>query len=186
MRTTISVLAAVALGLGIAGYVSKAAPKQPTAHRAAATPWYDKAYPVIEFGYIKSLTPLGQGYKLRLDLHTNFGPSKTGVQACIDAHQCAAGTKGFLDDHWDYDEKFILTLYLPPTADITLIGTSLDPVRVNSQHFYELSRGHNPGHLRNVTTGADVFRAFGYEVMLGTSAPDQFDTAARLHQVFHP
>jgi hypothetical protein len=186
VRTTISLLAAVVLGLGLTGYGGTGTPEKTTAHRPPATPWYDKSYADIEFGYIKSLTPLGKGYKLRIDLHMVFGPSKTGVQACVDRHECAPGTRGFLDDHWDHDLKFVLTYFLPPTASITLIGASLAPMSVTSHQFYELSRGHNPTHLKDVTTGADVFRDFGYEVMVGVSAPNQFDAAARLYQVFHP
>ncbi len=185
MRTTL-LLVPLVLALGMAGCGGKASPKKTTVHRPPSTPWFDRSYPDIEFGYIKSVAPLGKGYKLRLDLHLLFGPSPTGIQACIDDHACPPGTKGFLDDHWDHDLKFVLTYYLPPSADITLVGTSLAPVSVTAAQFYGLTRGQNPSGLKDVTIGAAVFQEFGYDLMVKPSAQSQFDTAVRLHQVFHP
>ena len=112
-----TLLAALAIGLGVTGCGGKASPKPSTAHRSSATPRSPDQSAEVEFGYIESLTPLAKGYKLRFDLHLYLS-GMTGLRACVDNHDCPPGTTSLLDDVYDHDLKFVLTYYVPPDARV--------------------------------------------------------------------
>jgi hypothetical protein len=101
-------VAVVLLATGCGGGAHRKALDQ-----ASQLPWWYTA-PQVAFGRIGSLTPLGAGYKLRLHLYLRFGPDKTGVQACIDNHDCPAETNSFPDDTYEHDLKYLVTYYVPP------------------------------------------------------------------------
>lgn len=99
------------------------------ANKQPALPWYSRA-PDVTLGWIKSLTPLGAGYKLRLDLYLLFGRDKTGIAACVDNHEMSAQPGGILDDKYEHDLHYLVTYYVPPTTPAN--ATARSPVIVVS------------------------------------------------------
>jgi hypothetical protein len=159
-----------------------------SASQAPPTPWWLNA-PRVEFGLMRSLTPLGQGYKLRLDLHLLFGPDKTGLAACIDNHDCTPGTTSFPDDTYDHDLEFVVTYYVPPNLPVQLVSLSGGiAATVTARYLYGLSLGHNPRHLKVATIGPEVLKEFGYYLRVRPRpvSTSGYQTVTRLSQVFHP
>ncbi len=124
----------------IAVYASKEAP---TATDARLPLVVRQVVSGVEFGYIKSLTPLGKGYKLRLDLHTNFGPSKTAFRRASMPTSAQQGRKGARRP-LGLRRKFTSrsTCRRRPTSRSSV--PSLAPVRVTSQQFYDLEPRSRP------------------------------------------
>jgi hypothetical protein len=154
--------------------------------RTRSQPWYVQPEQV-DYGYIRSVTPLGAGYKLRFELYRRLdSSSKTDVQACIDSHACPPGTTGWPDDVRDEDLHYLLTLYLPPSAEIVLVGSNVQPVRASARQLYRLGRGENPAHLPLMARTAGFLDELGFYVEVVAGRPKQFDSAIRLAQVYHP
>lgn len=149
--------------------------------------------PQVEYGRIVSLTPLGEGYKLRFDLQLIFGPDKTGIRACIDNHECPPSQDNFTDDTYIHDLKYVLTYYLPPTASVELVGfyPKPDPV-VTARYFYSFTRGHNPRHIQAMATGASALSDFAFDIQVGNiHGPSKnyfkgFQSVTKMFQVYHP
>jgi hypothetical protein len=176
-------LGLIALATGCGSSSATKATKNTT-----SVPWPDTD-PTVEFGFIRSFTPLGQGYKLRLDLHLRFGPDKTGLAACIDTHECRPGTTGFLDDNYDHDLRFVVTYFVPPTASVGLVSFSGEPSpTVTARYFYALAHGRNPRRVQVMASGADAIKEFGFFVELApkTSLPKGYELVTRMYQQYHP
>lgn len=152
-------------------------------------PWPYSA-PLVEYGRITSLTRLGRGYELRFDLHLLFGPDKTGLAACVDNHECPPGVRGFLDDTYDHDLKFVVTYYMRPATPVDLVSASgqFPYPRVTAQYFYGLVHGHNPRHVRVMAPGAFALSEFAFDIEIGRSSASThgYETVTRLFQVYHP
>jgi hypothetical protein len=162
-------------------------------HTSVSTPppsqprWMDA--PRVEFGFIKSLTPLGSGYVLRFDLHELFGPDKTGLAACIDNHECRPGTTSFLDDTYDHDFKYVVTYYVPADAAVQLVGIPPKPdPNVTARYFYAFAHGKNPRHVQTqATLGRFALSEFGFYIEISNAyTPHGFERVIGLVQVFHP
>jgi hypothetical protein len=185
LKTLVAVSVLVLAVLGCGG----SAKHKSLATAAATQPrWMDA--PQVEFGFIKSLTPLGSGYRLRLDLHELFGPDETGLAACIDNHECPHGTTGFLDDTYDHDFKYVVTYYLPANAGVQLVGFYPKPdPKVTARYFYAFAHGKNPRHVQTqASPGRYALSEFGFYVEVSNAhAPrDGFEHVLGLVQVFHP
>jgi len=161
--------------------------------RSAATspalPWpYTAAR--VEYGWIRSLTPLDRGYELRFDLGLLFGPDKTGIAACVDNHECPPGTTGFLDDSYVHDLKYVVTYYVPPTAAVELVsGSGQFPYpTVTARYLYGLAHGRNPRHVHLQAPGRLALHEFGFDIDVGDSEGPHhgYEAVTRLFQVFHP
>ena len=179
----VGVVALVAAGCG-AKVTTK---KVTTGSLTQAAPW-PQVTPRVEFGSIRSFTPLGAGYKLRLDLHLLFESDKTGFAACADSHECAPGTKSFDDDTYDHDLKFVVTYYVPPTTPVGLVSfTTNPPPVVTARYFYGLAHGQNPRHVKVMASGADALKEFAFYVEVSPAfSPHHFESVIRLYQQFHP
>lgn len=174
------------LGLAVAGCGGKAAPRATV--RQPPQPWWVRT-PLVEFGFIKSLTPLGRGYELRLDLHLRFGPDRTGIRACIDDHACAPGTTGLPDDTYDHDLNYVVTYYVPPETPVELVGANVSRFpTVTAQYFYGMGHDRNPHHVGAFALGPDALKEFGFYVAVSPSsgARRQLQRVTRMGQVFHP
>ena len=174
----------VALLAGCGGHPGKRATV-----KTQALPWPYTA-PTVEYGWIRSLTPLGSGYKLRFDLGLLFGSDKTGLAACIGNHECRPGTTGFLDDSYVHDLKYVVTYYVPPTASVELIGGS-SPLRypkVTARYFFGLAHGRNPRHVDVQAPGHLALNEFAFYIAVGHSdGPHHgYESVTRLFQVYHP
>ncbi len=185
--------AVVVLSLAACGGHGSRKPEQAATRGALQPGWLSE--PTTELGYVDSLTPLGQGYELRLDLHARFGPDATGLAACIDSHECPAGTKGFPDDTYDHDFRYVVTYYVPPGATVALVGaTGATTPRVTARYLYGMAHGRNPRRVRAMTTtGADVLREFAFNVRVVDRCgpakcftPRSYREVDRLAQLFHP
>jgi hypothetical protein len=142
----------------------------------------------VTLGRIRSLTPLGSGYKLRLDLYLLFGPDKTGIAACVDNHECPRGQQGFLDDTYEHDLHYVVTYYMPPTTPVTLVGDNTYP-RVTARYFYGFVHGRNPRHLLlQEQPGPAALHDFGVYVQVSKAPPPSgdFERVLRMGQVYHP
>ncbi|HEY5099241.1 MAG TPA: hypothetical protein VII54_04200 [Gaiellaceae bacterium] len=170
-------IAIAALALGLAACGGTATPP---------SPWWMTA-PSIQFGFIKSLTPVGGGYKLRLDLHLLFGADKTGIQACIDNGYCKPGAGSLLDDTYETDLKFVVTDFVPAATPVELVGDSSTAPTVTAAELYALAHGHNPHHIPAMATGADALHEFGFyvEAKGGWTGPG-FTPVLRMAQIYHP
>ena len=174
------------LALVAAGCGGKSAPGTTTS-AAPARPWPETT-PRVELGYVRSLTPLGRGYKLRLDLHLRFGVDRTGLAACIDNHDCAPGTSGFPDDSYDRDLHYVVTYYVPPAAPVELVSLSGQPAATVTAHYlYGLAHGRDPRHVDPMARGADALREFAFYVQVSPSfSAGHYESVTRLYQLFHP
>ncbi len=152
-----------------------------------ALPWPETT-PRVEFGYVKSFTPLQQGYKLRLELHLLFTVDKTGLAACIDNHDCPPGTNNFLDDTYDRDLRYVITYFVPPTAPVQLVSFSGQrPPTVTARYFYGLVHGRNPRHVQVMARGPDALNEFAFYVEVAPPLSlGHYESVMRLYQQFHP
>ena len=181
MRRVPLVVFAVAVLAGCGGAKPKSEQSPPP------LPWYFRA-PQVELGFARSLTPLGGGYKLRLDLYLLFGPDKTGIAACVDNHECPRGQKGFLDDSYEHDLNYVVTYYVPPTTPVTLVGDQTYP-QVTARYFYEYLHGRNPRHLViQSQPRPSSLGEFGFYVQISDaqSPGEGFERVLRMGQVYHP
>ena len=182
---------AFALLLGLAAVAATACGGKATSESAttdASAVGWPYTSPRIEYGFIRSLTPLGQGYKLRLDLHLLFGPDKTGLAACVDSHECPPGQTGFLDDTYDHDLRYVVTYYVPPNVPVALVGFSGRSPKVTARYFYGLTRGRNPRRVQVMAPGNNALREFGFyvEVAAPYSPHRGYELVRRLSQQYHP
>ena len=178
-----------ALVLAVAGFGGSARHTSVSAPRPAQPQWIDA--PRVEFGFIKSLTPLGSGYRLRFDLHALFEPDQTGLAACVDNHECRPGTTSFPDDTYDHDFKYVVTYLVPADAAVQLVGIPPKPnPTVTARYFYAFVHGSNPRHIRTqATLGRFALDEFVFYIEVSNSdaaRPDGFDRVLGLVQVFHP
>jgi hypothetical protein len=153
----------------------------------ATVPWPETT-PRVEFGTIRSFTPLGAGYELRLDLQLLFGPDKTGLAACIDNHECRKGTTGFDDDSYGHDLHYVVTYYAPPATPVELVSfTAKTPPIVTARYFYGLAHGRNPRHIQVMARGADALREFGFYVEVSPRfSAKRYQSVLRMYQQYHP
>jgi hypothetical protein len=162
-----------------------------TTHKAAApgslaNPWWLYA-PPVEFGYIHSITPLGQGFKLRFDLHLLFGVDKTGFDACVDNGDCRHRPTNFLDDTYDHDLKFVVTYYVSPDTPVLLASSAAKAPTVTARYLYGIAHGKNPRHVSLMVEPRYILNAFGFYLEVNkTKRNDGFESVTRLGQVFHP
>ena len=180
------VIAAVALvGLILSGCGGTAKHKA-AAPRIGANPWWLYA-PQLEFGQVRSLTPLGRGFKLRFDLHLLFGVDKTGFDACVDNGDCPSTPTSFLDDTYDHDLKYVVTYYVPPGAPVLLASSAVNAPTVTARYLYGIAHGKNPRHVSLMTAPRDVLTEFRFYVEVDkASRHEDFESVRRLGQVFHP
>jgi len=153
-------------------------------------PWYVTA-PQVQFGVIRSLQPLGPGYELRFALYLRLVADRTGVDACIADFGCAPGTKGFPDDTLYEPLHVTLTYFVPATAPVTLVGSSVstNPV-ATARTLYALAHGRNPAHLHLFAGAHDVLKEFAFYLEVSPAFPTQktfhLESVERMAQVFHP
>ena len=181
------VLAVTAAGCGATKHVVATVAARST---VASVPWW-QTEPVVQYGFVKSLTPLGSGYKLRLDLGLLFTVDKTGLAACIDNHDCAAGTKSFPDDTYGRDLRYVVTYYVAPNTPVDLVGLGSATPHVTARYLYGMSQGRNPQHVKAMATGRDTLRVFAFYVEVSRVAPSglpykTFEPVLRMAQIYHP
>ena len=187
--------AALALTVITSGCGRNAAPAGRTVthpHEPVSASLWTQARPDIKFGTIKSITPLGRGYRLRFDLGLILSGA-TGVQACVDNGQCPKSMRhnnGFPDDIVSADLKFVLPYYLPPNAQIALLNNGNGFLTCTARELYLLYRGQDPRRLLEKTeVGPKLSYAFGWwiKVTRGSYPPDApLDSLIRVEQQYHP
>jgi hypothetical protein len=140
--------------------------------------------PTIEFGYVKSLSRDGAGYRLRLDLALRL-TGRTAIAACIDNDHCRRDTRGFPDDVYYRDLHYVLTYRVPADARVTVLASNpTRSVRITTRELYDLAHGRNPRRRR--LEDARLRHLGFYVEVVPSGSWTRFDAAIRLEQVFQP
>jgi hypothetical protein len=138
--------------------------------------------PFVQFGYVRSLTPVGTSYRLRFDLALRLSGA-TAARACVDNDRCPTGTSGFPDDVYDRDLHYVLTYRVPRGARVTLVASGHPTaLSVTPAELYGLAHGRNPRRLRVMDP---TLAHLGFYVEVEPAARG-LDVVTRLEQAYHP
>jgi hypothetical protein len=141
----------------------------------ATTAFFSPPATIVQFGYIKSIAPAGQGFELRLDPAYWLG----GLTA-----QRAAAQDGREVDNDYYivnADHRLLTYRLPSTAAATVITNASSGLRSTKVPIAELAqivKGKNPKHRPLLEQGS--MRGLGYWVKT------RIDTVQSIDQQYQP
>jgi hypothetical protein len=141
----------------------------------ATTAFFSPPATIVQFGYIRSITPVGKGFELRLDpAHWLEG---------LTAQRAAAQDGREVDN--DYyivnPDHRLLTYRLPASAAATvLINTSggIRSTKVPIAELAQIVKGGNPKHRPLLETGS--VRTLGYWVKTS------IDTVRSIDQQYQP